>query len=167
MSKNKVIHTYYGCPEYYDSKGNVGAPFSTKHCGQDHWKCPYYSGEGEPLSRKFDIKPTKLDGDYAVQQSLYDNLLNDIRNDIAKQIANNYDELAFSKLSHFGITKYNWKDHVNRVEIIEQPLVRHFYIDHRYAFSIFTENDLSEFYEEHSYKITTNYRIEIIEDMIR
>ena len=168
MSKNKVIHTCYGCPEYYDSKGYVGEPFSTKHCGQDHWKCPYYLGEGEPLGKKFDIKTTKLNGcDYTAQVSVYDNLLTDIRDDIAKRISKNYDDFVFSKLSRFGITKDKWRDHVNRVEIIEQPLVRHFYVDHHYAFSIVTENDLSEFDEEHSYKNTTNYRVDIIEDMIR
>ena len=116
---------------------------------------------------KFDIKTTKLDSDYSIQQSLYNNLLTDIRDGIAKRITKNYDDFVFSLLSHFGITKENWRDHVNRVEIIEQPLVKHFYVDHHYAFSIVTENDLSEFDEEHSYKNTTNYRVEIFEYMIR
>lgn len=52
MSKNPVVKSCYGCKEYYDHLGNVCAPFSTKHCGQDHWKCPWFLGEGMPLGKK-------------------------------------------------------------------------------------------------------------------
>lgn len=51
-NKKLVVKTCYGCKEYYNSAGEVGYPFSTKHCGQDHWECPYFLGEGEPLGKK-------------------------------------------------------------------------------------------------------------------
>ena len=117
---------------------------------------------------KFDIKTTKLNGcDYAVQMALSNDLTNDIRNRVAKELAESYDEFVFSLLGPFGITKENYRDHIDRVAIIGSDLVKHFYVDHNYRFSIFIENDLSGFDEEHGYKITTKYRVDIVEHMIR
>ena len=53
MKKNNTVYTCYGCPAYYTPKDD---PFKLplKHCGEDHFKCPYYWGTGDPLiiSRK-------------------------------------------------------------------------------------------------------------------
>lgn len=52
--KDKVIYTCYGCPYYHRDENTT--PFSDrynyKHCGQDHFKCPYYLGTGDPLGVK-------------------------------------------------------------------------------------------------------------------
>ena len=45
MKKDK-IYTCYGCPSYYVEQGQKH-PY--KHCGEDHWKCPHYLGDGLPL----------------------------------------------------------------------------------------------------------------------
>ena len=59
MTKDKTIHTCYGCPYYYRDKideDEDGYPrfekYPRKHCGQDHFECPFYWGEGEPLGVK-------------------------------------------------------------------------------------------------------------------
>ena len=46
MAKDKIIYTCYGCPSYYTENGDR---YPTKHCEKDHFKCPYYLGEGLPL----------------------------------------------------------------------------------------------------------------------
>lgn len=53
------IYTCYGCPHFYADKGNK---YNVKHCGQDHFKCPYFRGEGKPLGMieaKFSITDFK------------------------------------------------------------------------------------------------------------
>lgn len=49
MSKNNVIHTCHGCPEYYaDGTGLKALP--VRHCGyDDHWDCSRFRGEDDPL----------------------------------------------------------------------------------------------------------------------
>lgn len=54
--KNKTIYTCYGCPYYYRDKNTTTFSdrhnYKYKHCGQEHFKCPYYLGTGEPLGLK-------------------------------------------------------------------------------------------------------------------
>ena len=56
MSKDKRIYTCYGCQYYYrdkiaeDEDGYARfKKYPRKHCGQDHFKCPYFLGNGKPL----------------------------------------------------------------------------------------------------------------------
>lgn len=42
--KNNKIYTCYGCPCFHSGKQNK---YPAKHCGQDHFKCPYYRGTGD------------------------------------------------------------------------------------------------------------------------
>ena len=58
MSKNKHIYTCYGCNYYYEDKigenengHSIREKYPSKHCGQDHFKCPYYLDNGEPLGK--------------------------------------------------------------------------------------------------------------------
>lgn len=51
MSKESV-KSCYGCTLYYDRNGNICKPFSTKHCNQDHWNCPWFLGIGLPLGKE-------------------------------------------------------------------------------------------------------------------
>lgn len=44
--KNDKIYTCYGCPHFYADKSSK---YSVKHCGQDHFECPYFWGDGSPL----------------------------------------------------------------------------------------------------------------------
>ena len=49
-TRKRTVHTCYGCPWYYTNKNEIGFfRYPVKHCGQDHFKCPYYWGTGEPL----------------------------------------------------------------------------------------------------------------------
>lgn len=47
--KTDKIYTCYGCQYYYADKGDK---YNMKHCGQDHFKCPYFWGTGKPLGKK-------------------------------------------------------------------------------------------------------------------
>ena len=50
MRKKRTVHTCYGCQYYYTNRNEIGFfRYPVKHCGQDHFKCPYYWGVGEPL----------------------------------------------------------------------------------------------------------------------
>ena len=47
---NDKIFTCYGCPLYHPIR--KGDKVNYKHCGQDHFECPYYLGTGVPLGKK-------------------------------------------------------------------------------------------------------------------
>lgn len=50
MNWNKrAVHTCYGCEYYHDENGFNNKEYNSKYCGQDHYKCPYFLGTGEPL----------------------------------------------------------------------------------------------------------------------
>ena len=56
------------------------------------------------------IKTTNFSKDYPIQEGLYNDVIANIRNDLSKNLAENYDEFAFSLLSQFGITKDNCRE---------------------------------------------------------
>lgn len=114
----------------------------------------------------FDIKTTKLGKDYSIQELIENDILSEVRDKLAKEVSESYDNLAFFALAPYGITGENWLDNVNRVEIASTSFSRHFFVDGLYAFSITTFIDDSEFNEENSFKLTLKYRIDIYEDML-
>ncbi len=95
-----------------------------------------------------------------------DNPINELRDKLAKEMAESYDNLAFFALAPYGITKKNQMENVDRVEIVNAPNTRHFFVDGLYAFSIITIMDMEEFDEKHSYNIKFKYKIEIFEEMV-
>ena len=53
MSKEKIVHTCYGCPYYYrtnkDGEKEYGKPFSYRHCDiENPWDCDYFANGGKP-----------------------------------------------------------------------------------------------------------------------
>lgn len=53
MDWNKhTVHTCYGCEYYHDENGFIHKGWNSKHCGQNHYECPYFLGTGKPLGRK-------------------------------------------------------------------------------------------------------------------
>ena len=115
---------------------------------------------------KYDIKTTKIGGDYSIQQIIENDILSEMRNKLSKEISESHDNLVFFALAPYGINKENWSENTDRVYIVSQSFSRHFFVDGLYAFSIVTFVDDSEFDAEHSFKLTLKYRIDIFEDMI-
>ena len=113
-----------------------------------------------------DIKTTKISSDFSIQELIENDILGDVRDKLAKEISESYDNLAFFALAPYGITGENWMENVDRVCIVSQTFSKHFYVDDMYAFSIVTFMDDMDFDEEHNFKLTLKYRIEIFEDMV-
>ena len=49
--KDNVIYTCYGCLHYFK---DIGDRYPRKHCGKDHFKCPWYWGEAEIVEEKME-----------------------------------------------------------------------------------------------------------------
>jgi hypothetical protein len=94
-------------------------------------------------------------------------LLSEVHKMISGKVSENYDELIFSLLGQFGITKDNWRENLDRISIVKDRLwVDHFYIDGEYRFSIVEEpGDLIFYEEKDTYRVAVNYRVEVLECM--
>ena len=113
-----------------------------------------------------DIKTTKIGSDFSIQELIENDILGEVRKKLAKEVSESYDNLAFFALAPYGITKENQMEWVDRVEIVDGPNTRHFFVDGLYAFSIVTIMDMKEFDEKHSFNIKFKYKIEIFESML-
>ena len=50
MRKKELFILVTDVNNYYTNRNEIGFfRYPVKHCGQDHFKCPYYWGVGEPL----------------------------------------------------------------------------------------------------------------------
>lgn len=94
-------------------------------------------------------------------KSLFDNL----QTQLARKISENYDNLIFSLLECYGITRENWRDQVGRVLIVQTGWTKHFYIDNVYAFTIMEESQMICHEEKLDYIYQVNYKVEHIESM--
>lgn len=92
-------------------------------------------------------------------------LIDDLRTQIARKISENYDDLIFSLLECYGITRKNWRDHVDRILIVQAWWTEHWCIDGVYVFSIMKENQLICDDENLDYKYQVKYKVEYIESM--
>ena len=115
---------------------------------------------------KYDVKTNKIGSDFSIQELIENDILGDVRKKLMKEVSESYDNLAFFALAPYGITGENWMENADRVYIVSQSFSRHFFVDDMYAFSIVTFVDDMDFDEEHNFKLTLKYRIEIFEDMV-
>lgn len=97
-------------------------------------------------------------------------LLSEIHKMISGKVSENYDDLVFSMLEQFGITKDNWRENVGRVTIVDtasDPWTKHFYIDGGYRFSIVEQPGELVFDDEKcEYGMRINYKVKVYEDML-
>ena len=96
-------------------------------------------------------------------------LLSEVHKMISGKVSENYDELVFSLLEQFGITKENWRENLDRVKIFQAAwsYIKHFHIDGEYRFSIIEEpGELIFDNEKNTYGMRINYRVEVFEDML-
>lgn len=95
-------------------------------------------------------------------------LIDDLQTQLARKISENYDDLIFSLLECYGITRKNWRDHVDRILIVDAgwpSCTKHFCIDNVYAFSITEESEMICDDEHLDYKYQVKYKVEYIESM--
>lgn len=96
-------------------------------------------------------------------------LLAEIHKMISGKVSDNYDELVFSLLGQFGITKENWREHIDRVTIVSGNTcwTKHFLIDGQYRFSIIEEpGELIFDDEKNECSMVVNYKVEVFEDIL-
>ena len=100
---------------------------------------------------------------------MYDepDLLSEIHKMISGKISDNYDNLVFSLLEQFGITKDNWREHVDRVRVIRDRMwVDHFHVDDQYRFSIVEEPGELIFDDDGGCSMRINYKVEVLEELL-
>lgn len=95
-------------------------------------------------------------------------LLSEVHKMISGKVSENYDELLFSLLGQFGITKDNWRENLDRITACSCDIwTKHFYIDGEYRFSIVEEPGELIFDDEKSEcDIKINYKVKVYEDML-
>lgn len=96
-----------------------------------------------------------------------DDLLSEVHKMISGKVSENYDELVYSLLGQFGITKYNWCEHIDSVTVVSDTWVNHFLINGEYCFSIIEEPGELIFDDENGeYKYVVSYKVEVFKDML-
>ena len=93
-------------------------------------------------------------------------LLSEIHKMISGKISDNYDNLVFSLLEQFGITKDNARENVDRVFIIQTGWTKHFHIDGEYRFSIMEEPGELIFDDDGGCSMRINYKVEVFEELL-
>lgn len=94
-------------------------------------------------------------------------IMSEIRNGIARKSANWYDDVAFSMLKSYGITKDNWLSQNDRIKVIKQSMYYdHFFVDGYYAFTLRQDTSLmTEWEKESTYMARVEVKVEIMESM--
>ena len=108
------------------------------------------------------IDVSKLHPDDALELALHNDLMSEARNKIAKEISDNYDDLIFSLLIPYGITRENYKDHIDRITVVSAgDNTDHYMIDGEYRFSIIKETtlDITDIF-----KADVKYTVRVIEE---
>lgn len=97
-------------------------------------------------------------------------LLTEVHKMISGKVSENYDELLFSLLGQFGITKENWRENIGRVAACgcdRDIWTKHYYIDGEYRFSIVEEPGELIFDDEKcECGMGINYKVKVYEDML-
>lgn len=132
-------------------------------------ECLYYTPL-EPKMNGMNIKfeKKKISKNEAIDVFDGPDLLSEIHRMISGKVSENYDELVFSLLGQFGITKDNWRENLDRVTIVRDRLwVDHFHIDGEYRFSIVEEpGELIFDDEKGEYGVAVSYKVEVFKDML-
>lgn len=66
-------------------------------------------------------------------------IISDLTNKFRREMTENCDEMAFTMLNSYRITKDNWRDHIYRIVIFDDHNHMHYFVDHMYSFTIHCE----------------------------
>lgn len=91
----------------------------------------------------------------------------EIRGEVYARIAKGYDDLILTMLYQYGIDRTNWKEQLNRVEIVEQShIYKHVLVDGVYAFTIETVPELiTEWEKESTFRAEVGYVVKVYDEL--
>lgn len=91
----------------------------------------------------------------------------DIRGEVCSIITKAYDDLILTMLYPYGIDRTNWKEQINRVEIVEQShIYKHVLVDGVYAFTIESVPELiTEWEKESTFKVEVGYVVKVYDEL--